>query len=271
MESVGELLKRERDAQGKTVEDVAKATKMSTLIIEALEADHFSVLPAPVYVKGHLRTYARHLGLNEDAVVDKYLRFTQQLENEELDEWDAVELELHEEKQRVGRRWVWAAVASGVIIVAFVVWWMSGRNGDTPEEVTSVPVNVTSDPVRETVAEDTLIEWHKLQLLAVAKERTWLSVSVDGEPVAAGRLRLVEDGWAKLERIAVRPRWRGRGLARRVVEALLAEAASRGATRSRLHAQVYLEDFYAGYGFRRRGEVFDECGIDHILMIREDG
>ena len=184
MESVGELLKRERDAQGKTVEDVAKATKMSTLIIEALEADHFSVLPAPVYVKGHLRTYARHLGLNEDAVVDKYLRFTQQLENEELDEWDAVELELHEEKQRVGRRWVWAAVAAGVIIVAFVVWWMSGRNGDTPEEVTSVPVTVTSDPVRETVAEDTLIEWHKLQLLAVAKERTWLSVSVDGEPVA---------------------------------------------------------------------------------------
>jgi len=29
-----------------------------------------------------------------------------------------------------------------------------------------------------------MIEWHKLELLVVAKERTWLSVSVDGEPVA---------------------------------------------------------------------------------------
>ena len=94
---------------------------------------------------------------------------------------------------------------------------------------------------------------------------------VDGEPVAVGRLRLLEDGWAKLERIAVRPRWRGRGLAREVTGLLLAEAATRGATRCRLHAQVYLEDFYAGYGFRRRGDVFDECGIDHILMTREDG
>jgi len=183
MESVGELLKRERDAQGKTIEDVAKATKMSTLIIEALEADHFSVLPAPVYVKGHLRTYARHLGLNEGAIIDKYLRFTQQLENEELDEWDAVELELHEEKKRVGRRWVGIAVVVAVAVVVFIVWYMSGRSDDESVPVSDTPVSVT-EPVRETVAEDTLIEWHKLELLAVARERTWLSVSIDGEPVA---------------------------------------------------------------------------------------
>jgi cytoskeletal protein RodZ len=183
MESVGELLKHEREAQGKTVEDVAKATKMSTLIIEALEADHFSVLPAPVYVKGHLRTYARYLGLNEDAIVDKYLRFTQQLEHEELDEWDAVELELHEEKQRIGRRWVWGAVGVAIVVIAFVAWYLSTRRGSETEEVSATPAAVT-EPVRETVAEDTLIEWHKLQLLAVARERTWLSVSIDGEPVA---------------------------------------------------------------------------------------
>jgi hypothetical protein len=34
------------------------------------------------------------------------------------------------------------------------------------------------------VAGDTMIEWHKLELLVVARERTWLSVSIDGEPVA---------------------------------------------------------------------------------------
>ena len=91
-----------------------------------------------------------------------------------------------------------------------------------------------------------------------------------GQPVAAGRLRLLPDGAAKLERIAVRPRWRGRGLAHAVVRFLLDEAARRGATRFKLHAQVYLEGFYAGYGFVREGGVFDECGIDHILMTRGD-
>lgn len=92
-----------------------------------------------------------------------------------------------------------------------------------------------------------------------------------GQPVAAGRLRMLDDGWAKLERIAVRPAWRGRGFARAVTARLLDEAQRRGAARCKLHAQVYLEDFYAGFGFRRRGPVFEECGIDHILMLRGDG
>jgi len=188
MESVGELLKHEREAQGKTIDDVARATKLSRLILEALEADHFSVLPAPVYVKGHLRTYARFLGLNEDAMVDKYLRFTQQLEHEELDEWDAVELELHEEKQRMGRRWVWIAAAVAVV-VAVMCWYAASQRRGTSEPETSTNTDtdtsaVVVEPVREAVVDDTMIEWHKLELLVVAKDRTWLRVSVDGEPVA---------------------------------------------------------------------------------------
>ena len=92
---------------------------------------------------------------------------------------------------------------------------------------------------------------------------------VDGQPVAAGRLRMV-DGWAKLERIAVRPKWRGRGLARDVILCLLDQAKDQGATRYKLHAQVYLKDLYEQYGFQQEGEIFSECGIDHILMMREE-
>lgn len=106
-----------------------------------------------------------------------------------------------------------------------------------------------------------------------AYERTSVHVlgEVDGQPVAAGRLRLLPDGWAKIERVAVRPRWRGQGLGRAVVIFLLEEAQRRGVRRFRLHAQTYLEEFYAGYGFVREGAVFDECGIPHILMTRGDG
>jgi predicted GNAT family N-acyltransferase len=93
---------------------------------------------------------------------------------------------------------------------------------------------------------------------------------VGGQPVASGRLRELPDNWFKLERIAVRPRWRGKGYAREMVVALLEEAKRRGAKKFKMHAQVYLEDFYNDHGFRKEGPVFDECGIDHILMIRED-
>jgi cytoskeletal protein RodZ len=193
MESVGELLRKEREAQGKTIEDVVRITKMSSLIIKALEGDHFSALPAPVYVKGHLRTYARFLGLNEDAVVEKYLRFTQQQEHEELDEWDEIELELHEEKQRVGRRWVWVAGAAAVV-VALLVWYAIAQRGggDGGADAGGGPVAVPSqqqepaeeETTSEAAAEDTMIEWYRLKLTAVARERTWLRVSVDGVAVA---------------------------------------------------------------------------------------
>ncbi len=94
---------------------------------------------------------------------------------------------------------------------------------------------------------------------------------VEGQPVATGRLRALPDGWFKLERIAVRQRWRGRGIAKGMVEFLLQEAAKLGAVRMKMHAQVYLEEFYTQFGFRREGDLFTECGIDHILMIREEG
>ena len=92
---------------------------------------------------------------------------------------------------------------------------------------------------------------------------------LEGEPVAAGRLRFMDD-WAKLERIAVRPRWRGRNHGRQAVNFMLEEARRRGYRRFKLHAQAHLTDFYREFGFVTEGDIFDECGIDHYLMTMQD-
>ncbi len=185
MESVGQLLRREREAQEKSLEDVAKDTKMSTSTLEALEDDRFSALPAQVYIKGHLRTYARYLGLNEDEVVAMYMRFTQQTESDELDEWDAVELELTERKETANRRWVLIGVTAVITVVVLVVGlqWLSRRGPATPEMSPETELEAVTDPVSQAAAPDTMIEWHKLELMAVARERTWVRVAVDGTPV----------------------------------------------------------------------------------------
>jgi transcriptional regulator with XRE-family HTH domain len=183
MESVGELLRNEREAQEKTLDDVASATRMSVRILESIEGDRFSALPAPVYVKGHLRTYARYLGLDEDEVVDKYLRFTQQQEPDELDEWDAVEIELTEQRREMGRRWLWTAAGIVVVVVVAVllVKWL-GRP-EVPEQVAEEAPLVTQ-PVSEAAWVDTMIEVHGLELMVVARERVYVTVSVDGERVS---------------------------------------------------------------------------------------
>jgi predicted GNAT family N-acyltransferase len=117
--------------------------------------------------------------------------------------------------------------------------------------------------------EEQKVDWED-EIDEFEKTATHFLGEVSGQPVAAGRLRHLEDGWIKVERIAVRPGWRGRGFAQEMVAFLMDFALAQGARKFKMHAQVYLEDFYREFGFRREGGVFVECGIDHILMIRED-
>lgn len=67
--SVGEMLRRAREARRETVSDVAYALKLTTRQIEAMEAERFDVLPGPAFVRGFLRNYARYLGLDPAALL----------------------------------------------------------------------------------------------------------------------------------------------------------------------------------------------------------
>lgn len=89
---------------------------------------------------------------------------------------------------------------------------------------------------------------------------------LDDEPVAAARLRFV-DGFAKFERIAVREPWRGKGIGHHLVDYMMRAAREHGFERMKMHAQLYLVDYYREHGFEPCGDVFKEADIDHILMI----
>ena len=63
---------------------------------------------------------------------------------------------------------------------------------------------------------------------------------------------------------------RGEGLGARVLAAGIAAARrSFGAGKIKLEAQCYAAGFYEKAGFVRRGEPFDEDGIEHVLMELE--
>jgi predicted GNAT family N-acyltransferase len=92
---------------------------------------------------------------------------------------------------------------------------------------------------------------------------------IDGEPVAAGRIRGVGE-YAKLERIAIRKKWRGLGHGSALIEYMVQTARQRGVTKFKLHAQVVAKGFYERHGFHVVGEPFVEADIDHCLMVREE-
>ncbi|MFC0677769.1 helix-turn-helix domain-containing protein [Lysobacter korlensis] len=58
----GSRLKRSRENAGLTIDEVSQRLKTPARIITALEADDWSILGAPIFIRGQLRSYARLLG-----------------------------------------------------------------------------------------------------------------------------------------------------------------------------------------------------------------
>jgi hypothetical protein len=67
--TLGETLAAKRGERGLTIEQAAAATRIRPHYLSALESNEFERLAAPVYAKGHLRTYALFLGLDPAPLV----------------------------------------------------------------------------------------------------------------------------------------------------------------------------------------------------------
>ncbi len=70
MAGIGDTLRSTREHRGLTIEQVAQDTRISVRFLEALEAEHFEELPAPVYVRGFLRSYANYLKIDPQPLLD---------------------------------------------------------------------------------------------------------------------------------------------------------------------------------------------------------
>lgn len=70
--SPGAILKRCREYHGITLDEAAEATKIGLNYLRALEADQIEEFASQAYLKGFLRIYAAHLGLNADDMMRLY-------------------------------------------------------------------------------------------------------------------------------------------------------------------------------------------------------
>ncbi len=70
--TLGEKLRKLRQQYRMSYAEIAKATRIQAKYLEYLEAGQYDKLPAEVYVRGFLKSYARHLGLDDDAFLKLY-------------------------------------------------------------------------------------------------------------------------------------------------------------------------------------------------------
>lgn len=91
-------------------------------------------------------------------------------------------------------------------------------------------------------------------------------VAEDEHGTVIGTGRLLPDG--HIGRMAVARAWRGLGVGRALLDALLACARARGFATVELSAQTHAIAFYARSGFHAEGPEFMDAGIPHRRMWR---
>lgn len=79
-ESFGSYLSREREFRKISLKEVASATRIGSATLQAIEQDDFKKLPGKAFVRGYLKAYAQHVGLDVADVLLRYEHWLAQAE-----------------------------------------------------------------------------------------------------------------------------------------------------------------------------------------------
>lgn len=208
--SLGSFLRQEREKRDLSQDDIAQRIRLRRFIVEAIENEDWARLPPPVFVKGFVRSYAHTLELDESRVLELY----QQGAPPEQDTLKAVEA------PRPARRFRILLLLLGLAALGCILyfWYVqsSARNRDSlsfvvqPEPLypelkpaarpeKSAPENLTEsrskmpqpDPPERRLQEQPpplgpqrgpaeASDTPERVLKALVKEKTWVSIRVDG-------------------------------------------------------------------------------------------
>lgn len=123
-QSPGAALKKARGKKKKSLDDVSKELHLDRWMIEALERDDYSALGAPVFAKGHLRQYAKLLGIEPDELMVGYYQVSGSREQPPLVADSMLHAQNHDE-----RSWSWVVpVLIGIVLIGviggIIYWYM---------------------------------------------------------------------------------------------------------------------------------------------------
>ncbi len=123
-ESPGVILKREREAQGLSLEIVHEATKIPLDALRAIEEGYTVRMLSPFYYKGFLKMYAGYLGISASEVIEDYRseELPEHIEKN-VEEFDPLpwitNFFTRKRKQQI-------AIAAGSILALFLMFKMIG-------------------------------------------------------------------------------------------------------------------------------------------------
>jgi cytoskeleton protein RodZ len=194
VESFGTRLKREREKRKITLDDISVSTKIATRFLVALEGDQFDQLPGGIFNKGFVRSYARHLGLDENQTIADFVAASEPPLPEIPPEEPPVLAAMAERvpvaarKSEGGIPWGLVAVALLVLAFGFALWGFYSREKPHVPSIKPAPTgNDTStaapQPVPDTAAKPASPE--ATNAASPAKSREPVETNLSAPPAAA--------------------------------------------------------------------------------------
>ncbi len=139
---LGERLRSARKAKALSVEEVAETLHLEERIVRALEDERYASLGAPVFVRGHLRSYARLLGLSEQSVLEAYRKA------DPSSEVSPRMARVREQPVRVSPGvWSLGLVAAVAVLVVIVVYVLQDPPEPAPAANTPPPSSEPAPPL----------------------------------------------------------------------------------------------------------------------------
>mgnify|MGYP001220515046 FL=1 len=86
------------------------------------------------------------------------------------------------------------------------------------------------------------------------------------EPIGTARLQ----SGGKIERVSILKTERKKGLGTKLMKFIINSARKKDLEKVYLHSQMDSIDFYKSLGFKTKGRIFQEAGINHVLMVMEN-
>jgi cytoskeleton protein RodZ len=128
-------LKALREAKGLSLRDIFERTRISAVNLEAIENGQFHLLPAPVYARPFIRSYALVIGAESEILLDAYERHLQSLNDRIRQEQETG----GDRRKTEGRykRAIWLLSAATAAII--VIFMLARYNQTGPEIVPGKP------------------------------------------------------------------------------------------------------------------------------------
>jgi cytoskeleton protein RodZ len=124
---LGERLRSARKARALTLEQAAFTLRLEVPVLRALEDERYEALGAAVFVRGHLRAYAKLLGLSEEAVLAAY-----RAADPNADAPPKVTRELEKPLTTTPGPLAIAAAVIFALLAMLLLYMLSSGNGPTP-------------------------------------------------------------------------------------------------------------------------------------------